>query len=65
VRRVRVTDRERSDFIEDHFREDPSDPRSYDLVLNTSRLSLSSCASLVVETLHQLQPASAEKKRFA
>lgn len=61
ARRVRQIDRERSDFIEDHFREDPADPRNYDLVLGTSRLSVADCADVIIETLRHLQARSVEK----
>ncbi len=34
ARRVRSLDRERTDFVRDHFLKDPTDPRNFDLVLN-------------------------------
>jgi cytidylate kinase len=52
---VESTDRERRRFIKDHFRKDVTDPLIYDLVLNTSRLSIEECADLVVEALLRLQ----------
>ena len=52
---VDSTDRERRKFIKDHFRKDVTDPLIYDLVLNTSRLSVEECADLVVEALLRLQ----------
>ena len=55
VRLVEVTDRERARFIRDHFQKDSTDPRSYDLVLNTSRLSYAACAEMVIEALHHMQ----------
>jgi cytidylate kinase len=59
--RVRTIDRERTDFVQDHFSKDPSDPRNYDLVLNTSHLSVAQCAELIVETLNRLQAPGKEK----
>jgi cytidylate kinase len=61
VRQVRTIDRERTDFVQDHFCKDPSDPRNYDLVLNASRLSVSQCAELIVEALRRLQVPASEK----
>jgi cytidylate kinase len=55
IRRVATTDRYRSRFVEEHFGKDPADPRFYDLVLNSSRLSVDACAELVVATLRHLQ----------
>ncbi len=55
ARRVRNIDRERTDFVQDHFGKAPVDPRNYDLVLNTSRLSVAESAELIVEALHRLQ----------
>jgi len=53
--RIRTIDRERTDFVQDHFFKDPTDPLNYDLVLNVSRLSVRSCADLIVDTLHLLE----------
>jgi hypothetical protein len=55
ARRVRTIDRERIDFVQDHFLKDPTDPRNYDLVLNVPRLSVVQSADLVVKALHSLQ----------
>jgi len=55
ARKVRTTDRERTDFVQDHFLKDPADPRNYDLVLNAARLSVGDCAGLVVEALRRLE----------
>jgi cytidylate kinase len=48
-------DRDRTQFIRDHFRRDPADPLNFDLVLNTSSFSVPECAELVVEALHRRQ----------
>ncbi len=39
-RRMRQCDSERRNFVHHHFKRDPDDPCSYDLVFNTDRLSL-------------------------
>jgi cytidylate kinase len=54
ARWVDKTDRDRSEFVQDHFNRDPTDPRNYDLVLNTSRWSVAECADFIVLALHHL-----------
>lgn len=51
ARQVRTRDRERADFVEDHFLKDPSDPCQYDLLLNTSCFSVDACAELIIDAL--------------
>jgi len=58
---VRTIDRERKDFVWDHFFKDAVDPSNYDLVLNALRLSVTQTAELIVETLHRLQARAMEK----
>ncbi|HVS39341.1 MAG TPA: cytidylate kinase-like family protein [Gemmataceae bacterium] len=55
ARRLRTIDRERRDFVQDHFYKDPSEPSNYDLIVNTSRFSTAKTAELIVEGLHRLQ----------
>jgi cytidylate kinase len=55
ARQIERTDRERVRFVKDHFHKDATDPREYDLVLNSSRFSVGQCADLIVEALHRLQ----------
>jgi cytidylate kinase len=64
ARKVRTLDRERNDFVRDHFFKDPADPRNYDLVLNTSRLPGHQCAEVIVEALKRLQARIKEKEAF-
>ena len=52
---VRTIDRERVDFVKDHFMKDPNQASNFDIVLNVSRLSIVECAELIVETLRRLQ----------
>lgn len=61
ARQVRMADRERSDFIQDHFSKDPREPQNYDLVLNTSSFSIDESADVVVAVLHRLQSRSADR----
>jgi cytidylate kinase len=53
--RVRTLDRERNDFVRDHFLKDPADPTHYDLVLNAGRLSVAEEAGLIIDALHHRQ----------
>jgi cytidylate kinase len=48
-------DRERVRFVRDHFHKDPEDPRSFDLVLNTSRVPVGDCADLILAALRRMQ----------
>ena len=57
--RVSTIDRERTDFVQKHFRKDPADPRNYDLVLNAARLSVAQQAKLIVEALDAIEHPSA------
>jgi cytidylate kinase len=58
---VEKTDGERTRFVREHFRKDPTDPRLYDLVLCASRFSVGECAGLIVEAVHQLQARAAAR----
>jgi cytidylate kinase len=55
VRWVERVDGERTRFVRDHFRKDPTDPRLYDLVLNSSRFPAVECAEIIIESLKRLQ----------
>lgn len=46
--RAERRDRERATFIRHHFKRDIADPSSYDLVINTSTLTLQRAAEIVV-----------------
>jgi cytidylate kinase len=58
ARWVERTDRERTRFVQDHFRRDPADAHAYDLVINTARYPVAACADLIEEALRRL-PAEA------
>ncbi len=61
AKKVRTIDRERSDFVEDYFMKDLSDPSNFDLVLNATRLSIDQCADLIVAGLSSLSSRMNEK----
>jgi cytidylate kinase len=62
---VHTKDRDRHQFLKDHFHKDPADPQYYDLIINRSRFSVDETADLVVEALQLVQArktaAKAEK----
>jgi cytidylate kinase len=58
---VAAIDRQRVQFVREHFNKDTTDPSLYDLVLNTKRFSVEQCADLIVEALHRLQATVAGK----
>ncbi len=60
ARRIRAIDRQRADFVRDHFLKDPADPSQHDLVLNTARLPVATQTSIIVEALHQLQSGTSD-----
>src|SRR5262249_10511356 len=55
ARKVEETDRQRAQFVRDHFHFDPTEPHHYDLPLNTSRWSVPQCAALIVQALHKME----------
>jgi cytidylate kinase len=55
TRWVETKDRERRDFVRLNFGQQVEDAHLYDLVLNTSRLSVPECARLIVTQLHAAQ----------
>jgi cytidylate kinase len=58
---VEETDRQRSNFIKDHFHKAADDPHLHDLILNTARFSLEECVEIIVDALHRMKaPAGAE-----
>jgi cytidylate kinase len=65
ARRVRTLDRERVDFLRDHFLKDPTDPNQYDLVLNAGRLPVDAEAALIVEALRHVQACATAESAAA
>ena len=51
ARELEQINRERSRFLHEHFHVDPSQPRNYDLVLNTSQWSPSDCSDFILRAL--------------
>ena len=52
---VETADQQHVTFIRDHFHKDPTNPEQYDLVLNAARFSVTECAELIIQCLHELQ----------
>lgn len=61
ARWVAKTDLERDAFVCGHFHKDATDPHLYDLVLNTSRLSVPECAEFIVAVLRLLQARARDR----
>jgi hypothetical protein len=59
ARRVARTDLYRLDFVRDNFHKDPTATDQYDLVLNSSRLTVAECARTAVDVLHVLEAKTA------
>jgi cytidylate kinase len=59
ARYVVETERDRVGFIRAHFQKDPTDPTGYDLLLNSSRFAVASCADVIIAALHQKAAAPA------
>ena len=55
AREVAKIDCERHCFVKDHCHKDPTGATQYDLILNSSRYSVTECADLIVEALRRLQ----------
>lgn len=52
---VEKMDRERARFVAHHFHRDIADAHNFDLIVNSSRLSLATCADLAVDALRSMQ----------
>jgi cytidylate kinase len=61
---IETTDRARAEFVRLHFLRDPTDPRYYDLFLNTAQFSISECTELIVEGLRMKSHARAVPASF-
>src|SRR5262249_20196345 len=53
--RFRTIERDAINFFRDYTRKDPTDPSLYDLVLNVSRLSVATQATLIIDALRHLE----------
>jgi cytidylate kinase len=52
---VEKTAQERRNFVRKYFGKDVTDPDTYELMLNTSRLTVAESADVIVDVLHRLQ----------
>ena len=52
---VATADQDHIAFIRDNFQKDPTEPHEYDQILNTARFSVTQCAGLIIQGLHDLQ----------
>jgi hypothetical protein len=57
-----TTERHRSEFVRRAFRQDAAEPHHYDLLLNTSRLSVADAVDTIVDVLHRLEGHQAPKQ---
>jgi cytidylate kinase len=62
---VEQTDGCRDRFVRDQFGKGPGDPALYDLVLNSSRLSVPDCAALVVAALDRVKERMTPRTHYA
>ncbi|HVX12771.1 MAG TPA: cytidylate kinase-like family protein [Pirellulales bacterium] len=58
---VRETDAHREGFVKDYLHHQVGDPHEYDLIINTSRFSISESAQMIITALHQLQKPVSEQ----
>jgi cytidylate kinase len=61
---IERTDRERMQFVRLHFLRDSTDPRQYDLFLNTAQFSADECADLVIAALQKKSHGQAVPASF-
>ena len=59
ARWVEATDRERNEFVREHFGMDATDPGNYDLVLNAARFPIEQSAELIIAALDRRRALSA------
>jgi cytidylate kinase len=55
ARWVEQTDRERKEFVVEHFSKDPTDPHQYDVLLEAFCFQTAQCAEIIVTSLRMLQ----------
>ncbi len=55
ARQLEMTDRERIDFVRQHFFVDPTEAEHYDLVLNAAQFSPEKCGQIILAALRQRQ----------
>jgi cytidylate kinase len=62
---VDKADRERTRFVQEHFKRHPDEAEHYDLILNTARFSIEDCVGMIVEALGELQKHSQPAEHVA
>jgi cytidylate kinase len=62
---IESTDRERAQFVRTHFLRDSTDPRHYDVILNTSQFSTAECADLIATALNAKSHAASRRGALA
>jgi hypothetical protein len=60
-RQIEALDRERNTFIRGYFFKNPTDPRHFDMLLDSARLGVSGCAGVIVNALESLQNQATEE----
>jgi cytidylate kinase len=55
ARFVDARDKDRIRYIKDHYHKDLANPLLYDVILNTSRLSVDECVAIIIESLARMQ----------
>ncbi|MBI4460699.1 MAG: cytidylate kinase-like family protein [Acidobacteria bacterium] len=60
---IAETDRQRSQFIQENFRESDSDPLLYDLVINTGEIAVETAAELVIRAVETKFPQVLQASR--
>jgi cytidylate kinase len=58
---IESTDRQRAQFVRMHFLRDSTDPRHYDVILNTSQFATGDCADLIVAALEAKSHAASRR----
>ena len=61
VREIRKTDEQRKEFIRQYFGKDVSNPNYYDLVINTTSMTVDNTACLVIEAFKNKFPEHARR----
>jgi hypothetical protein len=61
ARQLRTIDRQRNDFVQDHFCKKPTDLHHYDLILNAARWPAEEAAAVIIAALHTQQVRAATK----
>ncbi len=58
IKMLKQSDKERSEYVKHFFLMDPSDPKLYDIVINTSRISPDAAARLIAQAARNIGAAT-------